>query len=270
MKSEFIEYEGKTIPYKASDICFCLSDFARKYILKERSCIKNIDVDVRDAILVDLINYLGMIGYIDFALYSKDLYDKDKTHCYVEPQCLMSAIYKNLSYYLFYKNPGNSIKLNNHMNCCKGEVNFNEISLVVLDFINYLFEVNGYDRVLSLFEMKCYADQIAYNIDMNKLKDFLISTDEYSNLLVNGEDIVKLYRSVSKQYKLNYIDQNDVYHYVPNVANKVGRSEMYSWDLAIVKEKLYSMMYAYGKIFPGEEPKNEALVRILKSMRTRE
>ena len=53
MKSEFIEYEGKTIPYKASDICFCLSDFARKYILEERSCIKNIDVDVRDAILVD-------------------------------------------------------------------------------------------------------------------------------------------------------------------------------------------------------------------------
>ena len=45
---------------------------------------------------------------------------------------------------------------------------------------------------------------------------------------------------------------------------------MFSWDVAPVKDKLYSMMYAYGKIIPGEEPKNEALVRILKSMRTRE
>lgn len=43
-------------------------------------------------------------------------------------------IYKNLSYYLYYTNPSNSIKLNNHMNNCKGEVSFEDIAFVVSDF----------------------------------------------------------------------------------------------------------------------------------------
>jgi hypothetical protein len=44
---------------------------------------------------------------------------------------------------------------------------------------------------------------------------------------------------------------------------------MFSWDIIPVKEKLYSMMYAYGKINLTEVPKNESLVRILNDMRTR-
>lgn len=269
MKKEFVEYEGKTIPYRASEICFCLSDYAKSYILENRNVIKNIDNDVRDAVLVDLINYLGMIGCIDFGIYSKDLYEKQDKQYFVDSQCLISGIYKNLSYYLYYTNPSNSIKLNNHMNKCKREVSFEEISFIVSDFLNYLFEVNDYERVLSLFEMKNIADEMKHNIEMNKLREFLISTEEFNDVLLKGENIVKLYRNVSSQNKLNYIDKNGVYHYIPSVAKKLGRSEMFSWDIVPVKEKLYSMMYAYGKINPSLKPKNESLVRILKDMRTR-
>ena len=112
-------------------------------------------------------------------------------------------------------------------------------------------------------------DDVLDYVKSQKLKDFLISTGEYSEVLSKGEDIVKLYRKVSSQNKLNYIDKNDVYHYIPSIAKKLGRSEMFSWDLAPVREKLYSMMYAYGKINPNVKPKNEALVRILNSMRTK-
>lgn len=271
MQKEFVEYDnGKnTVPYRASEICYCLTDYARKYILEKRNVIKNIDSDVRDAILVDSINYLGMIGCIDFGLYSKDLYDKDDDYCKVDSQCLISAIYKNLSYYLYYKNPSTSIKLNNHMNNCKDEVSFEDISFVVCDFLNYLLEINGYERVFTLLEMKNIADKMAHDIEMSKLKNFLVSTSEYSELLSKGEDIVKLYRRVSSQNKLNYIDKKGVYHYIPSVAKKLGRSEMFSWDLYPVKDKLYAMMYAYGKIEPNVAPKNESLVRILNDMRTR-
>ena len=269
MKKEFIEYEGNTIPYRASEICFCLSDYARKYVLENRCIIKHIDNDVRDAILVGLINYLGMIGCIDFGLYSKDLYESCESKSFVESQCLISGIYKNLSYYLYYTNPSNSIKLNNHMNKCETEVSFDDISFVVSDFLNYLLEVNGYERVFTLSEMKNIADEIKHNIEMSELKKFLISTEEFNGLLSKGEDIVMLYRNVCSQNKLDYIDKNDVYHYIPSIAKKIGRSEMFSWDIVPVKEKLYSMMYAYGKINPNDEPQNESLVRILNDMRTR-
>lgn len=268
MKKEFIEYEGNTVPYRASEICFCLSDYARRYILENRDVIKNIDTNVRDAVLVDLINYLGTIGCIDFGIYTKDLYEDKEVKVNVDDRCLLSGIYKNLSYYLFYGNAIESIKLNNHMNSCKEKINFNDLAFVVADFINYIFEVNDYERKLTLFEMKTFADEIAHNIEMNKLKEFLISTNEFNDLLVKGEDVVKLYRNISSQNKLDYIDKNDVYHYVSDVAKKLGRSEMFSCDIVPVREKLYAMMYAYGKICPTEIPQNEALGRILKSMRT--
>lgn len=268
---EFVEYDNgrNTIPYRASEICFCLTDYARNYINEKRVVTKNVDVDVRDAVLVDMINYLGMKGCIDFALYTKDLQEKCDNEYFVDPQCLITIMINHLSYYLFYDNPVKSIKLNNHMNSCKEEININDVSYVVVDFINYLLEVNGYERVFTLFELKQIADESAHRIEMRKLKDFLISTGEYSEVLSKGEDIVKLYRKVSSQNKLNYIDKNDVYHYIPSIAKKLGRSEMFSWDLAPVREKLYSMMYAYGKINPNVKPKNEALVRILNSMRTK-
>ena len=47
----------------------------KRNIRKERKNISDIDVNVRDAVLVDAINYLGTYGGIDFALYTKDLYD---------------------------------------------------------------------------------------------------------------------------------------------------------------------------------------------------
>lgn len=104
---------------------------------------------------------------------------------------------------------------------------------------------------------------------MNKFMEFLISTEEFNDALLKGENIVKLYRNVSFQNKLNYIDKNGVYHYIPSVAKKLGKSELFSWDIVPVKEKFYSMMYAYVKINPSLKPKNESLVRILKDMRTR-
>lgn len=270
MKNEFIEYDNgrNTVPYGATSICFCLTDYAKKYIIEDRVITKGVNDDVRDAVIVDAINYLGTKGNIDFGLYTKDLYHKGSSEEYVDPQCLISAIIHHLSYYLFYINPVESVKHNTHMNDCEDEISFDDASYVVCDFINYLLEVNYYDRVFTLAEMKAMADNLQHKIEMNKLKNFLMGTSQYSQALADGEDIVKMYRRVSSMCKLDYIDKDGKYIYTPKMAKKLGRKEMFSWDSAPAKEMLYSMMYAYGKMYPDVEPKNQSLQRILKDMRT--
>lgn len=273
MGKEFIEYDNGTnkVPYRASTICFCLTDYARRYIKENRVVTKSIDKDVKDAVIVDAINYIGMKGYIDFALYTSDLQKEcsNNEENYVETQCLITAIIRHLAYYLFYANPVNSIKLNSHMNSCKEEIDIEDAMYVVSDFINYILEVNGYDRVFTLRELQTIGESAVHDMEMRKLKDFLVSTEQYSEILSSGGNIDKLYRKVSSENRLNFIDKNGVYYYTPSVAKRVGSSRMYSWDVATVKEKLYAMMYAYGKLEPKDMPKNQSLQRILREMRTR-
>ena len=58
---EFVEYDNgrNTVPYGATSICFCLTDYAKKYIIEDRVITKGVNDDVRDAVVVDAINYLG-------------------------------------------------------------------------------------------------------------------------------------------------------------------------------------------------------------------
>ena len=94
MGKDFVEYhsENGRIPYSASTLCFCLTQYAKDYINENRKITTNIDKKVRDAVLVDAINYMGVQGCCDFALCTKDLYDTQKLREKVEPQCLITTM----------------------------------------------------------------------------------------------------------------------------------------------------------------------------------
>ena len=82
MGKEFVEYQSENgrIPYSASTLCFCLTQYAKDYISDERKLTSKIDSKVRDAVIVDAINFLGYQGgieedelylrYIQFACFS--------------------------------------------------------------------------------------------------------------------------------------------------------------------------------------------------------
>lgn len=269
MKKEFIEYENdnNTIPYKAHEVCFCVTDYARKYLKENRIIIGGIDQNVRDAILTDAINYLGKLGCIDFGIYTKDLYAEVEDRYIVDDRCLISAIVNHYAHYLFNEKPIELINANKHMNNLDKEIKPDDVAFVIVDFLNFILDQNNYERVYTLMELKNIAEVIEHNIEMRKLKKFLESTSEYSEALARGEDIVKLYRKMSENNKLNYVDKNDVYHYTKEYEKKLGRSEMFSWDKEVVREKIYAMTYAFGKINPHEDIKMEVLQRTLREMR---
>ena len=138
MGKEFVEYnsENGRVPYSASQICFCLTQYAKDYISENRKFIINIDKKVRDAVLVDAINYLGSRGCCDFGLYTKDLYDDKRHEEEVDAQSLLTVISNHYAYYMFNRGIVESVLRSSHMNECTEEFSANEGAIVLLDFIN--------------------------------------------------------------------------------------------------------------------------------------
>ena len=121
MGKEFVEYNEKTLHCSTSTVCYCLTNYVKDYIKNDNEKIANIDTKIRDAVLVDAINYLGSQAWCDFGLYTCDLYDNRKHDAYVEPQALLSAItnyyanYISSIYYIYY----NVYIINNNSNSKK-------------------------------------------------------------------------------------------------------------------------------------------------------
>lgn len=273
MGKKFIEYhsENGRIPYSASTLCFCLTQYVRNYISSNRENIANIDKDVRDAVLVDAINYLGTFGGCDFALYTKDLYSGRVDDEEVDAQCLLTTIQNFYATYIFQHGIVESVLRNNHMNNCKEEFDANDGAIVILDFINYVSQVNGYDkkfRFMDLYEKFKIQD---HNAQMNRLKDFLEKTSKYSEMLATGETIDSIFRNMAIAHNLKNISEDGTYHYTDVISDRVGQSEMFSWDKKEVEEEIYAMAYAYGKMYSEskEQPKTEVINQKLLEMKKR-
>lgn len=273
MGKEFIEYhsENGRIPYSASTLCFCLTQYARNYISSNREISANIDKNVRDAVLVDAINYLGTFGGCDFALYTKDLYSGRVDDEQVDAQCLLTTVQNFYATYIFQHGMVESVLRNNHMNDCTNEFDANDGAIVIVDFINYLAQVNGYDRKFTIKDLYEKFKIQDHNAEMNRLKKFLEKTSKYSEMLATGETIDSIFKNMAIAHDLKNISEDGTYHYTDVISSRVGQSEMYSWDKKEVEEEIYAMTYAYGKMYSDakEQPQTEIINQKLLEMRKR-
>ena len=271
MGKVFSEYQSSsgTIPYSASHICFCLTQYAKNYIKEDRPLIKNVDDVVRDAILVDAINYLGMQGCCDFALYTKDLYDNRKFDEVVDPQMLLTILENHYANYLFKQNIVESVLINNHMNKCKKEFNPDDGALVIIDFINYIAKLNEYDKVFTIRDL-CEKYKIqCYQRDLGQLKKFLKSTNEYNDRLLSGESINDIYNEMANKHGLKYISKDGTYYYSDELRNKYGRDKMYDWSIYDVDVELYAMAYAFAKLRENQKSFINGIDQKINEMKTR-
>lgn len=261
MGKEFVEYDGNDgrISYSvAPTLCFCLTQHARNYIAQNRKIIANIDKNVRDAVLVDAINYLGLCGCCDFALYTHDLYsdrvEKEKT----DGQYLLNVVQNYYATYIFQYGMVESVLRNNHMNDCTEKFDANDGSIVLVDFINYLAQVYGYDRTFTIKDLYEKFKVLEYKDDIRKLNDFLEKAFKYSEKLADGESINKIFSDMAKEHNLINITENKL-------------RKMHPWIREEVEEEIYAMSYAYGKMFNDvkETPQIKIINKKIREMKKR-
>lgn len=263
MGKEFVEYysENGRIPYSASTLCFCLTQYTKDYVASERNLISKVDKNVRDAVLVDAINFLGMQGGIDFALYTKGLYDGRFEKEYVDAQCILTAIPNHYACYIFNEGIVESVLRNNHMNECTEQFDVNDGVIVLLDFINYIAERNEYDRTFTIRDLYEKVQKQNYKRKLNELKSFLELVSVYSERLNNGENIDSIFNEMAEEHNLKFISKKGVYHYTDEIKERVGQSKMFSWDRHDVEKEIYAMAYAYEKsnLSKQEKPQTEII-----------
>jgi hypothetical protein len=273
MGKEFVEYhrEDGRIPYSASTLCFCLTQYVKDYIATERKIISKIDKKIRDAVLVDAINYLGMNGGIDFALHTQNLHDDRIEKEYVDPQCILTVLFNHYSSYIFNEGIVESVLRNNHMNECRKEFDVNEGIIVLLDFINYIADRNEYDRKFTIKDLYEKAQKQNHDKELNELKSFLERVNGYSERLNNGENIDSIFSEVAKQYDLKNISEKGIYYYTDKIKKRLGRSQMFSWDKNAVEKEIYAIAYAYGKstLNTKQKPQTEIIRKKLREMKTK-
>lgn len=271
MGKEFVEYQSENgrIPYSASHLCFCLTQYAKDYILENRKIISDIDKKVTDAVLVDAINYLGLSGGCDFALYTQDLYDAKKHGEEVDAQCLLTTIVNHYAYYMFNEGIVESVLRNNHMNDCTEQFDANDGAIVLLDFINYIAKRNDYDRKFTIGELYEKFKVQKHNCELNQLKGFLELTGQYNEELASGKSIDAIFTSMSHKHDLKYVAEDGTYHYTDVIRNRIGQSEMYSWDAQEVDEEIYAMAYAYAKMKSDEQSQVQVIDKKILEMKKR-
>lgn len=234
MKSEFKEFKGRN-DFNALTLCYCLTHYAKNYIKEKRI---NISPEERDAILIIFINYLGYQGGCDLALNTiKGLYGNRTYEERVEPNKLITNLLDHGSYFLFKNNLIEMITKNSHMHNFKGEVNPNNIAKVVVDFINYIAEVNYIERKFSIIELKERFEKWEYNIKLKELKKFLKNSGTYSEQFIKGETLQDIYKNFNEYKEI----MKEIY--------EMRYSKAY-YDLVAKKEiddELYEVVYAYVK-----------------------
>ena len=272
MGKEFIEYRSDTgrMPYSAHTVCCCLTQYVRNYIATSRSKIANIDEEVRDAVLVDAINYLASQVGVDFGLSTELLHSSRVDKETVDGQCLLTLVQNFYSMYIFQHGIVKSVWINRYMNDCKDKIDANDGARVLVDFINYLAEVNDYDRKFTMNDLYEKFRKFEHDNEMNILKEFLEKVSKYSERLANGESIDTIYSDVAREHNLKYISEDGTYHYTDIIRKRAGRSEMRPWDARRVEEEIYAMAYAYGKMAKSIEAEPQTKIIIKKILEMQE
>ena len=261
MGKEFVEYQGETIHCSASTICFCLTDYAKDYIKNDNEKIANIDTKIRDAVLVDAINYLGAQAWCDFGLHTYGLYDDRKRDAYVEPQALLTATTNYYATYIFNYGITESVLRNNHMNEVKEEFDANDGAIVLLDFINYIAKVNDFDRTFTMKDLYDKYQKQHHKIELKELKRFLELSGSYTQRLQTGETVDAILDDIKRK--------NDIYEF--KLLRKTELEEIPYWKKKDINKELDALTYAYAKLDDENrvETDNEIIKDKIKEMSIR-
>ena len=234
---------------KMSDECYALIEYAKMYIKENRKFISNIDKEVRDAVLIDSINYFGLLNGCDCLLTTNDLYTTKEYPIKVDIDNLINDVTKVYANYIFEEGIVDSILLNCHTNTLDGQFDEKDGILVLIDFINYISKINKLNRIFTLRELKEKHQEQKHIKEMEELKSFLNLAYEYYNILYEGESIEKIYQKMCIAHDLKNISSTGTYNYTEEARKKYGRTQMYPWDKRLAEKQLYAMSYAYAKMY---------------------
>jgi hypothetical protein len=151
---ELIVSSGDKIPYSGDTVCFCMTQYAKDYVKARESITNTINKDVRDAVIVDAINYMGTSCGMDFCLYTCDLYEDKKHLQMVEPNTLLTVMLNHCSGYIYRGIPKSVIR-NSHMNKLQEnqEVSDEDCIATLVDFLNFIARENNIDKNFTAEEL---------------------------------------------------------------------------------------------------------------------
>ncbi len=193
-------------------ICFYLTDCARKYIKLSRNATKNIHDNLRNAILIDAINYVGMRSGCDFGLDVNYLEDQINEGYEVPVKYLLNISFKEFGNYLAQESIEKSVI--EHRDLTNYKFGFDESygEIVLFDFIrfiaNELHEEEVYDVEDALEEL---------NLDLLRRKyheqDDVI---RYQERLDSGETLEHIFNTEVEYMITAYLktrnDPDDIYN----------------------------------------------------------
>lgn len=159
------------------------------------------------------------------------------------------------------------------MNKCTKEFDVNDGVKVLVDFINFIVQVNNYDRKFTIKDLYEKYKTLDHKWKMEDLKEFLEKASEYSRRLAAGERIDNIFVEMAANENLYDISEDGIYYYPYTYEEslKVELDEMHQWTKEKVDDEMYAMLYAYGKMFDDSEEQSniEIINKKMKEMKQR-
>ena len=269
MGKEFKQNENDKQTYRISAICNTLTSYAKDYINQDKKQISNHESRIRNAVLVDAINYLGIINGCEFDLCTKNLYSGKKYPKKVDGFYLLSFMTNYYANYIFNQDMVESVLINCYTNSCREQFNQNDGALVLIDFINFISKKNGFDKVFTLKELYEKAQIKKHNEQLEQLKSFLIKAGMYYERMQNGEDVNSIYENIRIACNLKCVTQDGRYYYSSELAQEYGRKEMFIWDKNIAENEICALAYAYAKMYNNQVSNISIINQKIKEMSKR-
>ena len=271
MGKTFIEYNDKVIEYDGHTICEVIAQYAKDYVKMDSDfdMIFDIDCDVRDAVLINMVNYLSSVNKSHFHFNKRELYNNKKaTKKKVDGQTILSVLFNHLSVHLFNDNLVNSVMLDGRRHDCHVPFDVDDGRKVIIEFVNYVSERNGFDRTFTLDDFYAKYKELSYKYEMDKLKVFLYKVNDYTNKLVKGENIDDIYKRLLNSYDLKYISKSGNYYFNDETADKKFRECMNQTEIKEINKELYPLLYAYEKYKDNcKHTDNETIKKRIKEMK---
>ncbi len=172
MKNDFIRYDNveEINHYFVSTICFWMLDYAKEYVKHKNKMIKDIDSRLRDVVLVNLINYIGGQGDLDFGLTIDSIYSKNNDNIKLNSEIVINYLIDMFSKYIFTED----IVMDAVENLDTGleimEFGAGEIVMVIIDYLNFIAKKNNYRGTFTAGYLEyCYSKKRG-NKGQNELK----------------------------------------------------------------------------------------------------
>lgn len=152
-----------------------------------------------------------------------------------------------------------------------------EFATILVDYLNYILEINGYERRFTVMDL--YSEYVHWHhkADMGRLRSFIMGSARYYNRLKSGtESIDDIYREFSENNGLHHISKSGSCYYTKEMKELVGAKEIKMPDdktrqVMIDIDEMACAYYRYEKE-SGEygSVKTKIIPSRIKAMRTRD